>query len=376
LSDKIIDWERVRSDFPVTERLVYLNSAAAGPVARPIAEAAMSFYQDMLASGDARWFEWREQIEEARQNVARLINADPDEIAFTTNTSTGMNLIVDALEGAGEVVSCRLEFPVSTIPWMHRRMAVHFAETPDGCVTAEAIRRAMTKRTAIISISHVQYSNGARADLFEIGRAKGDHWLVVNASQSAGVLPIDVKRMRIDALCATGHKWMCAGYGVGFVYLSRRVMAHAAPRVISWMSVHEPFAMRNDHFTVRADAAARAEVGCPHFAGIFALGRAARYVLDLGPERVAERALALNQHLTRELDRAGWRVLSPPGEARSAETLVAAAEPARVVAHLKARGIAVTEKPEGFRVATHFFNTAGDVARLIAALDEAWAQVV
>ncbi len=336
----------------------------------------MSFYQDMLASGDARWFEWREQIEEARQNVARLINADPDEIAFTTNTSTGMNLIVDALEGAGEVVSCRLEFPVSTIPWMHRRMAVHFAETPDGCVTAEAIRRAMTKRTAIISISHVQYSNGARADLFEIGRAKGDHWLVVNASQSAGVLPIDVKRMRIDALCATGHKWMCAGYGVGFVYLSRRVMAHAAPRVISWMSVHEPFAMRNDHFTVRADAAARAEVGCPHFAGIFALGRAARYVLDLGPERVAERALALNQHLTRELDRAGWRVLSPPGEARSAETLVAAAEPARVVAHLKARGIAVTEKPEGFRVATHFFNTAGDVARLIAALDEAWAQVV
>jgi selenocysteine lyase/cysteine desulfurase len=375
-NERIIDWELIRRDFPVTERMAYLNSAAAGPIARPVAEAAIGFYRDMMMGGDARWDDWREEVERARASVARLINADLDEVAFTTNTSTGMNLIVDALADAGEVISCELEFPTSTIPWMHRGVRVRFAETVEGQLLPEAIRRAMTRRTGIIAISHVQYSNGFRADLEEIGRIKGDHWLVVNASQSAGVLPIDVKRMRIDALCATGHKWLCAGYGVGFVYLSRRLLERTKPHAISWMSVHEPFAMRNDRFRVRGDAAARAEIGCSHFAGIFALGAAAEYIQAIGIERIAQRALALNEHLTRELERAGWRVLSPLGEARSAETLVAAADPPRVVAHLKERGIAVTEKPEGFRVATHFFNTTGDITRLIAALGETWAQVV
>ncbi|CAN5166053.1 hypothetical protein BH18ACI2_BH18ACI2_01320 [soil metagenome] len=81
-----IDWRRVRQDFPVTERLAYLNSAGAGPLSRQVYEAAISFYRDTLESGDARWFEWLERRERARAQVARLINAEPDEIAFTTNT--------------------------------------------------------------------------------------------------------------------------------------------------------------------------------------------------------------------------------------------------------------------------------------------------
>ncbi|MGH9901774.1 MAG: aminotransferase class V-fold PLP-dependent enzyme, partial [Pyrinomonadaceae bacterium] len=97
------DWRRVRGDFPVTERLAYLNSAAAGPVARAVADVAAQFYRETMEEGDARWFEWLDRREQARARVARLINAEPEEIAFTTNTSTGMNLIVDALEGHGEV---------------------------------------------------------------------------------------------------------------------------------------------------------------------------------------------------------------------------------------------------------------------------------
>ena len=367
------DWGKVRAEFPVTETYAYLNSAAAGPVSRRAAGAAGQFYRETLESGDRLWEAWLARREQARAAVARLINAEPFEVAFTTNTSTGMNLIVDALEGAGDVVSCELEFPVSTIPWMHRGMRVQLLKAVGGELRTEDLLAAAGGREGVICLSHVQYSNGFRAPLEEIGAGKGRRRLVVNASQSAGVFPLDVKRMRIDALCATGHKWMLAGYGSGFVYLSRELLGRTRPRAVSWMSVEDPFGMRNDSYELRADAAARAETGCPHFAGVFALGEAARLLLEIGADKIERRALALNRRLTESLAAAGWRVLSPLGDeaARSAETLVAADDPRRVVKHLSRHKVAVTLKPEGFRAATHFFNDEGDVERLVSALDEA-----
>lgn len=367
-----IDWELVRRDFPVTERLAYLNSAAAGPVMRQAQEAAVSFYREMMEEGDARWEEWLERREQMRARVAHFINAEPDEIAFTTNTSTGMNLIVDALAGRGDVLSCTLEFPVSTLPWMHRGCRVKLIEARDGEIGAEDFERAMTERTRIISLSHVQYSNGFRAPLEEIGSVKGDYPFVVNASQSAGAFAIDVKRMRIDALCATGHKWMTAGYGSGFVYMSRRLLEETRARAVGWLSVIDPFEMRNNAYSVRTDEAARVELGCPHFAGIFALGASVERFLEIGTETIEARVLELNRSLTDKLKEAGWQVLSPLRReaTRSAQTLVAADEPKRLTEFLASRDISVTEKPQGIRIATHLFNNDDDISRLIAALKE------
>ena len=367
-----IDWENIRRDFPVMRHAVYLNSAAAGPVPRPVRDAATGFYNEMMTEADARWDEWLERREEVRRKVARFINAEPDEIAFTINTSSGMNLIVDALEGRGEVVSCDLEFPVSIITWLHRGVQVRMFETVDGTVSLEDLQGLMDEQTRVICLSHVQYSNGFRAPLEEFGRGKGDALFVVNASQSAGAFEIDVKRMGIDALCATGHKWMLSGYGSGFVYLSRRLLDETRARSISWMSVEEPFADSNREYRLRRDAAARAEVGCPHFAGIFALGAAVDYMTSMGTIRIEERVLQLNRYLTARLAETGWQVLSPLSreEMRSGETLVGMTRPKRVVASLARRNISVTEKPQGIRVATHFFNSVEDIERLIEALNE------
>jgi len=364
------DWASVRAEFPVTENYAYLNSAGAGPVSRRVAEAVTQLYREMLESGDRLWDAWLARREEARAAVARLINAEPDEIGFTTNTSAGMNLIVDALEGARDVVSCELEFPTSTIPWMHRGSRVRLVRAADGVVRTQDLL-AQAADESVICISHVQFSNGLRMPLEEIGKNKGRRVFVVNASQSAGVLPVDVKRMRIDALCSAGHKWMLAGYGSGFVYLSRELLERTRPRAISWMSGEDPFAMRNDSYDVRGDAAARAEIGCPHFAGIIALGEAARHLLEIGADKIEQRALAVNRRMTESLTEAGWKVLSPLRDegSRSAETLVEADDPRLVVKHLARNKVAVTIKPEGFRAATHFFNDEEDIERLAAALD-------
>ena len=363
------DWATIRSKFPVTDKVAYLNTAAAGPLSRATAEAGSEYYRQMMADGDSHWDEWLAKREEVRRNVARLINAEPDEIGLTTNTSSGMNLIVDALQGRGEVISCDLEFPVTTITWMHRQIPVHPVKNVAGEVDPSDIRRAMTPKTGIISLSHVQYSNGFRSDVAQLGLEKGNHALVINASQSAGVFEIDVKRMKIDALCSTGHKWMLSGYGSGFVYLSRELLSETKPRAIGWLSVEDPYGDRNAEIDLRGDSSARAELGCPHFPGIFALGASVDFFNSLGTANIQERALAMNRILTDRLSESGFGVLSPLGNnSRSAETLVSIENPAQVVAKLAAQGVIVTEKPEGIRVATHLFNNEQDIERLIDAL--------
>jgi len=363
-------WRDIREQFPVTANSVYLNTAAAGPLARATAQAGVSYYEQMKNEGDLRWDEWLARREEVRAKVAAFINAEPDEIGLTTNTSSGMNIIVDALEKHGEVISCDLEFPVTTIPWMHRRIPVHLVKSQGGVVRPEDLRDAMNTRTGIISMSYVQYSNGFRSDLAALGEIKGSHALVVNASQAAGAFEIDVKRMKIDALCSTGHKWMLSGYGSGFVYLSKELQANSHARSIGWLSVQDPYSLRNDEVHLRRDVSARAELGCPHFAGIFALGASVEMFQSLGIRNIETRALELNRLLTNRLQEAGWRVLSPLGDEqfRSAETLVASENPARVVAALAEKKVIVTEKPEGIRVSTDFLNNEDDIDQLIEAL--------
>ena len=368
----MINWDDIRKQFPVTERLAYLNSAAAGPVSRASFEAASGYYEKMMRDGDVHWNRWLADREAIRKNIAQFINAEPDEIAFTTNTSSGMNVIVDALEDRGEVISSELEFPVTTLPWMHRRIPVHLLPAVDAEVKIEDLRGAMTDKTGIIALSHVQFSNGFRIDPQNVGEIKGKHALVINASQSAGAFEIDVKRMQIDALCATGHKWMLAGYGSGFIYLSRELLDQSLPRSIGWLSVEQPFDMRNDEFRPRHDAAARVELGCPHFAGIFSLGASVDLINEIGIGNIQARVLELNRRLTSRLAENGWQILSPLQNetAQSAETLIAVDKPNDVVRHLLRRGVIVTEKPQGIRAATHFFNDEDDIEQAIAGLNE------
>src|SRR5712692_386839 len=367
-----INWSNIRKQLPVTESFAYLNSAAAGPVSRASFEAASGYYEKMMRDGDVHWNRWLADRETIRKRIAKFINAEPEEIAFTTNTSSGMNVIVDALEGRGEVISSELEFPVTTLPWMHRRIPVHLLPSVDGEARIEDIRSAMTHDTGIIALSHVQFSNGFRIDPESLGEIKGKHALVINASQSAGVFEIDVKQMQIDAVCATGHKWMLAGYGSGFVYLSGELLDQSLPRSIGWLSVEEPFEMRNDEFRPRHDAAARVELGCPHLAGIFSLGASVDLIDEIGIGNIQARVLELNGLLTSRLAENGWKILSPLQNetARSAETLIAVEKPNEVVRQLLRRGVIVTEKPQGIRVATHFFNSEQDIERLVTALAE------
>lgn len=362
-------WEEIRRDFPALDRYTYLNAAAASPTPRPVREAVDRFHREMEEGGDIHWEDWIEHREEVRSRLAGLVGAEPDEIAFVPNTSAGMNLIVDLLDGQGAVLSDELEFPAVTLPWIHRGIPVHLLPAVEGIVRLESFDIAHAPRAGVIALSHVQFSNGCRMDIKALGEKKAERYLVISASQSAGAFPIDVKAWNVDALAAAGHKWLCAGYGTGFVYVKKSLIDKFRPRAIGWMSVDHPFAFDNQRY-VLLSGNRRTELGCPAFPSIFALGAAVSYVLGIGVEAVAERVLALNMYLTFRLEREGFTVLSPGGDNRSGQTLCELPDPSKAVRFLRGRNILVTRKPEGIRISTHYYNSEEEVDRLVSSLKE------
>jgi cysteine desulfurase/selenocysteine lyase len=360
-------WDDVRDDFPGLAGKTYLNAAAASLIPRPVREAASAFYRELEEGGDRHWDAWMERREAVRRKVARFVGAEPGEIAFVPNTSTGVNLIADLLEGDGPVLSDELEFPTVTLPWIHRGVVVRFVAAVEGVLRLESFTEGEAPRTATIAISHVQFSNGCRQDLDAFGAIKGRRRLVVSGSQSVGAFPVDVRRSHVDALSTAGHKWLGAGYGAGFCYISQELIDTRPPRAVGWMSGDNPYAFDNRHMRI-LPANARSEMGCPSFGTIFALGAAVDYLSGLGIDAIAERILALNMYLTFRLERARFEILSPGGPHRSGQTLVRVADPRQARRFLRERGVHVTEKREGVRVSTHFYNTEADVDACVDAL--------
>jgi selenocysteine lyase/cysteine desulfurase len=362
-------WEVLRKDFPAAERYAYLNAAAGSPTPRPVRVAVEAYLRELEDSGDRAWDVWLARRDHVRVQAAKLLGAEPDEIAFCDNTSVGMNLIADLLAEDGPVLSDELEFPTVTLPWVHRGVPVHFVPAVEGILHLESFSEADAPRAATIVVSHVQYSNGCRQDLDAFGRIKGQRRLVVSGSQSVGAFPVDMKGSGIDALATAGHKWLCAGYGAGLVYMSRELLSRRPPHAMGWLSVENPFSFNNREYKLVA-AAERTELGCPPFGPIFALGAALDYILSIGTQAIAQRVLELNAYLTTTLSAAGFVVLSPGGDHRSGETLIEIADPKRCARALRRQGVLVTEKPQGIRISTHFYNNEADIDRAIGALRE------
>src|SRR5436853_228769 len=214
-----------------------------------MAEAALSFVglgaQPPTPSWGAMIRELQACLQAARVAVARLLNADPSEIALATNTSHGLNLAASALplqRGDVVLVSDR-EFPANVYPWMllkKQGVEVELAPcAPEGWPDeAYLVERLHDPRVRVLAVSFVQFSNGYRADLARLGvacRANGT-FLVVDGIQGVGDSVLDVRETPVDILACGGQKWLLAPWGSGFVYVRRELISVLEPAVAGWMA--------------------------------------------------------------------------------------------------------------------------------------------
>jgi cysteine desulfurase / selenocysteine lyase len=367
----MIDWLAVRAEFPAASRYTYLNTAGAPPVSRRAASEAQRYYREMLEEGDLRWTEWLEQVEAVRARAAALINADRDEIAFTFSSSHAFTILAPLVGPPAHIVAMRDEFPSATLPFLQYGDEVTFVSSrADSTIALDDIEAALTPRTRAVVSSSVMYATGFRQDLSALAdlcHRRGVR-LLVDATQSIGVGPLDVKAEHIDALVFSGYKWTMAGYGIGVMYVSRELLRNARVPAAGWWSARDPEAVVNDRLDLK-DSAAVVEVGCPHFAGIFALGGALELLAEVGPQRVEQRVAELTDYLHARLTSAGFEIASPRERTRRAGITIVRSERAQALADaLTQAGIVVSARGAGIRVSVHIFNVERDIDRFVSAL--------
>jgi selenocysteine lyase/cysteine desulfurase len=373
-----------RDDFPVLGRLTYLNTASAGLVPASVMGPAHEFESQLAQAGTTGMDEDTEVgiLEDARRGAARLLGAHPDTIAIGTSFTEALCQVAWWLRpGAGQnVVSTAVDFPSVTYPW-HRiaedtgcevRLADVLAD-PDGFDVA-ALAAHVDSDTAVICVSHVQYLTGHVLDLAKLAELARDHgaMLIVDATQSAGQVPIDVAAAGVDVLIAGSYKWLCSAFGAAICYLSPAVLEAFRPPFVGWRSTEHPYSL-DARWLPLAATARRMEYSTMSYAAAIALGGALRYLADLSISQVAAHNAALASELAEGLASRGATLLTPADPARRAGTVTArfpGHDGEAVAAELTRRGVIVSPRVGSTRFSMHFYNSSDDVQHALAALDE------
>src|SRR4030095_7915591 len=238
----------LRTLFPITEHLVYLNHAAVSPLPTSTIAATEAQLRDVFLNGSLNYRSWLSVKEQARQLLANLLGARAEQVAFMRNTSDALSTIANGIEWkAGDnIVTFRREFPSNVYPWLRLRDAagveVRMCEERYGRVDIDGLCNLIDGRTRVVAISQVQYASGYRADLNRIAEVvrRNDALLVVDVIQALGVIPTHVESECIDAAAGAGHKWLLTPEGVGYLYLSDRARERIQPTLVGWVSVPNP----------------------------------------------------------------------------------------------------------------------------------------
>lgn len=366
----------IASEFPIVTRWAFFNHAGVAPIARR-AQRAIEQYAAEAVNDAYLTGRWYKQAERTRHAAAKLIHADAAEIAFIKNTSEGLAFVANGLQwNAGDqVISTNVEYPSNVYPWMNlaRRYGVEHVMIPErnGRIVTADVLNAITPRTRMVALSHVEYASGYCNDLATIGRVCRERGvlLCVDAIQSCGVLPVDVQAMNIDFLAADGHKWLLAPEGLGIFYCRRALMPQVEPE-IGWMNVVNATDWGNYNFTLRDDAK-RFECGSYNIPGVLALGAALEVLHEVGIDLIQQRVLGLTDLLVALLDRKGYQVFSPrgPGESSGIVSFTSSRhDHGQIVQMLERQKIIIVTRGGRLRASPHFYNTPAQIAQLVEAL--------
>jgi len=371
-----MDLAAYRDLFPIVRHQAFFNHAGIAPLALPVAETVAEFYRECAEQGGAGYSHWQRRLAAVRQSAATLLGATTAEIAFTGNTSTGLSLIAESFPWRpGDAVLVPVpDFPANVYPWQHlerRGVEVRFVERQQGRLTPAMIATALRPHVRLLALSSVDNASGYAADLPTISDLcrKNGVLLAVDAIQSLGVLPIDVRAAGIQLLAAGGHKWLCGPLGSGLLYVAADLPVQLTPVLVGWKSVVEPEDFRL-HFALTGDTA-RFEPGTVNYGGIFGLGRAIELLLEVGIERVRERVFSLVDLLAAGLRERGLEIATAlePGERSGILCFEPKGDAAAAFRGLLDRQVTTALRDGRIRLAPHFYNDECDVERFFAALD-------
>ncbi len=359
-------FEALRARFPITESRIYLNAAAVGPLPRPAIEAMAAHAESIATRGEGAVQTWMNLKESCRVNVSALLGVPARALTFCSHTSHGMGLLALAFGEAFEkrkLLHPAGEFPSSTMPFAHRGFALEAIEAVEGVYRAEDFAARTSDDTLAWVVSHVQFGDGSRIDLDAFCAAAKEKGvlLVLNATQSAGTEPIEAGRRGVSALVASGHKWLCSGFGNGVLYVAPELWERLRPPFVGWTSTVGSATLDLADTRLREDISVL-ETGCHQLAGLAALDKTSEMLLEVGLAEVREALVELGEALQDGLEAKGYTLATPRASAHhAATTTFLHPQPEMLVEELAQQNIDVSARAGGVRVSPHVYNNLDDI---------------
>jgi cysteine desulfurase/selenocysteine lyase len=369
---------KYRHLFPITEEYAYLNHASIAPYSVPVAKAMDELIANRCRRGGLDTPKWEERLEQVRGLTAQLIAASPEEIAFISNTSHGLNIVASGMDWreGDNLIGAETEFPANVYPWLNLQrlgIEVRFAPAHDNRILVKDIAALMDERTRLVALSFVEFATGFRNDLQAIGqlcRERGIYFCV-DGIQGLGALELKVTQSPIDFLSAGGPKWLMGPIGAGLLYCRRALIEKLVPIRVGWWGVAD----RDDYFRYDSplqDNARRFEEGSLNFLGIHGLGASLELLLEVGIPRIEERVLGLTDYLIAGLQERGYHITTPIASPLERSGIVCFNHPLYALDDLEQRlrkaRVIISKRGQVIRVSPHFYNDETDIDQLLDAL--------
>jgi cysteine desulfurase / selenocysteine lyase len=367
-------------EFPWTDQTVYLNNASVGPLPERTRKTLEGFNQRRAAPFQLPDRDLMQTMAESRRLCAQLIGAAPEEIALAINTGFGLSLAARALPlKPGDIVlTSDKEFPANVYPWMLlKESGIKLELAP---TTAEGwpdedclLERLSDPRVRVLAISLVQFSNGYAVDLARLSAAtrQSGTYLVVDAIQGLGQIPLDLRTTPVDILSCGAQKWLLSPWGSGFVYVRRELVRQLIPPTTGWMAFEgtDDFSRLTEYNdNLRGDARRFEMITLPYqdFAG---MNSSLDLLLELGIGRIQRHLQRLHQPVLDWASRTGARIVSPRGERGSGIICIAPGNVGEAFRALKAARVVCSLREGAIRLSPHAYSSPGDMARVIEVLE-------
>jgi selenocysteine lyase/cysteine desulfurase len=372
----MVSVEEIRRDFPALKKWTYLDNAFVGLMPKQVREGydrwANEWYEFDVGNRTIL-SEWLEKASAVRGMMASFIRVSPREIAYTMCTGSGLNIVANGTRWrrGDNVVFPEWEHnPLDTYTTRRSGVDSRVWKPQDGKFLASDLEKLVDDRTRLVQVSQVSYVNGFRADLKEVADIAHEHGakLLVDATQAVGAVKVDYKRDGADYVAWAPYKYLMGPAGLAFLYVDEESIRELIPDRTGWKNQIWEGAHAEDK--TPEDTAEKVEYGTINFQGVYAMEESLNYLNRVGMDTVEKRVLDTTGYLYKRLAELGKEIWTPEG---NESPVVSYNQPGAVelAEKLKKMKIKVTGREAHgghMRVSAHFYNTRGDVDKLIQAV--------
>lgn len=363
-------------EFPVLQRGLYANHAAIAPWPRVAAEAVAAFARENAEVGAEKYSRWLLRETQLKRGLASLINAvSENDIALLKNTTEGICTVANGINWrAGDnLVLPAHEFPSNRLPWLAlqrygvevREVDIRRSENPEN-----ALLEQIDKRTRLLSVSAIQWTDGLRLKLERLGQfcRQNNVLFFVDAIQQLGAMQLDVQACGIDFLAADGHKWLLAPEGIAVFFCREGLREKLQIHQQGWHMVDDPYQFDRENWQP-SKTALRFEAGSPNSLGQVAMHASIGLLHDVGMPQVEALIEANSRVLSAGLaDIPGVELLrrfDPQRVSGIVSFRPLNKNPVEILKALKQRQLSCALRGGGIRLSPHFYQAGRPVLEML-----------